>query len=325
MTLAEAANHPWLAPATHAAAEVPLPASIVDRLRGFTQENRLTALLMTLVAHHLSDAAIEDLRHTFDRLDTDHDGLVGVADITAALQSAGVDCKSQGIPDLVARLDVGMTHIGQISVDEFLAAALDRKAVFTQSAVNRVFKELDVDGDGKLSVTALAEALAECGVPVPSEVLRRMMDREGALDGRGVVSARSFADLLEVGAEEQGRPAAAAAMDGLPAFGRRGSLDAPIGQQLSLSRLSLGRQVSLTSNGTLSPDLVSPEAAEGSTGRNLDQILRQYSMSGWKTPKRRQGLAMGSVSPTIAKQTLASAASTPSSLASPTIAHLGYD
>lgn len=331
MTAEEARQHPWLTDAASAPDEAPLAPSIVDRLRAFTRQNRLTCLLMTLVAHHLSDADIIQLRRTFYELDTDNDGLIDVATISEALQTVGVDTQKVGIADLVAGLDVGHNHAGQVNVDEFLAAALDRKKIFTKTTVAAVFKRLDHKGEGMLSMAALSTALAECGIPVAENTLRTMMAREGALDGAGVVSARSFQNLLVAGAEvHQNRPAAVALerilSGGLnyepasedPADAWRSVL-APRTLTLSTSRRS-----------SLDGDETPREGR--STGATLDEVLRQYSISGFKTPRRRGSLAgsptlSASPSPMAGKyqNNNASHVSTPTSCPSPSVACLGFD
>lgn len=381
MTCAQAASHPWLAnkgTAREGDDDPPLHPSIVDRLRAFTRENRLTCLLMTLVAHHLSDAGIQELRQTFYEMDTDDDGLVSVADITKALQKVGVDTKGQSIHELVEGLDVGHNHAGHVNVDEFLAAAIDRKKVFTKTTVAAVFKRLDTSGSGMLSMEALSRALADCGIPIQQNTLRTMMAREGALDGQGVVSARSFQNLLVAAAEAEGGGDEGATVGNCSGNGNRrdcaGALERILsgglnhmsdddddgedgngngnawksvlaprrGLTLKVNTTHSSRQASLdlTSGGggsrefgmrmhrtntngtatTTSPVpgpyahiqtprtegdeeqqeggdvlgssknvLAPPRGTSSSTMSTLDEVLRQYSLSGYHTPRRRVG------------------------------------
>jgi hypothetical protein len=51
---------------------------------------------------------------------------------------------------------------------------------------------LDQDQDGRLAVGDLKAALEECHVSIGTDTLERVMQREGALDSRGMVSAKSF-------------------------------------------------------------------------------------------------------------------------------------
>ena len=53
--------------------------------------------------------------------------------------------------------------------------------------------ELDRDRDGLLSVRELKEALEECRISIASDTLGRLMQREGALDAKGMLTAKSFA------------------------------------------------------------------------------------------------------------------------------------
>jgi calcium-dependent protein kinase len=346
MTLAEAAQHPWLVNAAKNAAgagtngsnknsntclSAPLAPVIIDRLRAFTRENRLTCLLMTLVAHHLSDSAIGQLRKTFFSLDTDDDGLIGVADITKALQTtvqqtsatknttavsngasfAEKQQQEQSIAELVAQLNEAVNvgkntgnstahPIGQVNVDEFLAAALDRKKVLTNRTVSAVFHRLDEKNEGKLNISVLSTALAECGIPVPEENLRSMLAKEGALDGAGVVSPKSFQNLLLAGAEEHNRPAVAALERILS-----GDLDDLLGTEAVVPDNYLGSDIDnasgvlqlekqiqnlkLITQNTTPRSLAMTANKSGSTGERLDEVLKQYgASSGYRTPRRNR-------------------------------------
>lgn len=379
MTLLEAAQHPWLVTAASDTARddnnnqslsSPLATAIIERLRAFTRENRLSCLLMTLVAHHLSDAAIGHLRKTFYSLDTDEDGLIGVADITKALQStvaathtgntngihgdhggdstdgAGVVATSgtdvQCIAGLVAQLneavcvgaymkDNAHRHLGQVNVDEFLAAALDRRKVLTKRTVSAVFHRLDEKNEGKLNMTTLSTALAECGIPVPESTLRSMLEKEGALDGAGVVSARSFQNLLIVAGDEQHQNRQPSVVleriltgdiedfhdeefkqEGIylesdldDSSGLLSEQENPLNSQNVKSNTKTTLcplKVSLSSpqrSLAVSKGLESDTPRERSPGATLDEVLKQYgTSSGYRTPKRnRKGAGGGSGGP----------------------------
>jgi len=293
MTLMEAARHPWLSTETAIKKTTPLPSSIIERLRAFSQQNRLTCLLMTVVAHNISDAAISQLGLVLTELDTDGDGLVDVSDIIQALQTTGIDlAQNQSILEVLDRFVANFGHAGQVSVDEFLAAAIDRKTVFTQTAVAHVFNALDTDGDGKLSVAALTSALQECGVSIGADTMERMLQREGALNGKGVISPRSFSNLLLVGTEDQGR-SATSALSRLSARAGVSVKSEDDSVQVSTSRLSmlsLDKPLDGRSDGKtalyIPPFLPEQPDSEPSTGPRLDELLRHYGTSGYRRPRQ---------------------------------------
>ena len=140
-----------------------------------------------------------------------------------ALEQAGADVESQRVSSLLSGLD--LAHAGEVHVEEFIAAAVDQRRVLTAKTINSIFcelrargclctpylvvctppapltplalpgrrtAELDTDNDGFLGVEELSAALDECHVSVGAETLERLMRREGALDRRGMISARSF-------------------------------------------------------------------------------------------------------------------------------------
>ncbi|KAL4443603.1 hypothetical protein ABPG75_011340 [Micractinium tetrahymenae] len=191
MSVSEGLTHPWI---TEQAADVPLSTEIISRLQSFTHQNRVKCLLMTIAAHHLSDDQIGGLRKIFHFIDADHDGEISMHDLTVALQHTGLDMEQQGVVSLLAGLD--LAHHGTVHVEEFIAAALDQRKVLNAKTVSAIFTRLDRDHDGLITVQQLKDALEECNISIKAETLGRLMDREGALDSKGMVSAKSFAELL---------------------------------------------------------------------------------------------------------------------------------
>ncbi|KDD73476.1 protein kinase, partial [Helicosporidium sp. ATCC 50920] len=214
LTVAQAANHPWVRHAA-LAPDAPMGASLVPRLHAFVGQDRLRRMLLTLAARHLSAASIGELRVACAELDEDGDGLIRLADLSAALERSGVALQDPAISELLAGLDP--RHEGSVSVDEFVAAALDHQKVLTATTINAIFAELDADKDGLLDVEELSFALEECRIDVGADALRSLMDHSGALNTAGMVSARSFQDLI-LGAQRAGAPPA-----GLDAISDQGS------------------------------------------------------------------------------------------------------
>ncbi|KAF6138947.1 hypothetical protein GIB67_025676 [Kingdonia uniflora] len=60
--------------------------------------------------------------------------------------------------------------------------------------VERVFKRFDLNGDGKISATELADVLHALGSPTSPTELKQMMD-EIDVDGDGFIDLKEFADF----------------------------------------------------------------------------------------------------------------------------------
>ncbi|PSC72461.1 calcium-dependent kinase 1 [Micractinium conductrix] len=198
MAVSQGLTHPWI---TEKAADVPLSMDIISRLQNFTHQNRVKCLLMAIAANHLSDEEIGGLRKIFHFIDADADGEISMHDLGVALQHAGLDMEQQGMVALLRGLD--LAHQGTVSVEEFIAAALDQRKVLTAKTVNSIFSELDDDKDGLITLGELQQALEECNISIKADTLGRLMHREGALDNKGMVSSKSFADLLMNGQDSQ--------------------------------------------------------------------------------------------------------------------------
>lgn len=370
MTIQQALSHPWLIDNQKygVSRRNPLSRTIINRLRTFMKQNRLSCMLMTLVAHHTSSDAIGKLGQTLHEIDTDDDGLITISQLTSALNSIGMqDFDGLNLCDLVERLDFDHVHAGQVNIDEFLAAALDRKTLITKKGIMTVFKRYDKDGDGALSMVELGSALAECGMGVSQERLKHMCAREGALDGRGVVSSKSFADLLNIDNTDaphlvpssiSGKTLTTLSQKEPSMFAKpintskhMDECSSVVERFASLPLVLTRREQKISGSESDSENQVvkGEVGLEEERGRackkvtTLDEILRQYSMSGYTTPRRRTsrdgrespkspGKLVGAFGSTMRlgsgscySPNLASPLSSPSSLASPSMALLGCD
>ena len=65
---------------------------------------------------------------------------------------------------LLQAIDMGES--GQIDYEEFLAAAIDRRRVLNVDTLVSIFRNLDSDNDGYISVSELAESLAAVNINV---------------------------------------------------------------------------------------------------------------------------------------------------------------
>ena len=73
-TAEEALSHPWLRGDT--AGSVALSPSMSKALRSFHGASQFKSVFLSLFAHTLSDAQVEDVRQTFFKLDKSHTGHV---------------------------------------------------------------------------------------------------------------------------------------------------------------------------------------------------------------------------------------------------------
>lgn len=165
-------SHPWLSDTPPAAAggvgagdaqaATALGQHIVCRLRAFAGMSRMQRLALVCLARTMSEADVARLRALFVAMDADNDGLVGASELQRALQQVGAATDPAEMTQLMSASD--LDGRGQIDYEEFIAAMMDSSRVARRKgAVRRSFQQLDVDGDGLITVQDLARLLQEKG------------------------------------------------------------------------------------------------------------------------------------------------------------------
>jgi len=101
----EMLTHPWLQVCSKSGSSVPMPTTLVDKLRRFQGEKKLKKVVLTLIAEQLEDKELSDLRETFQELDQDSTGFVRAGDLDQILG---------GVRDLIG----DKRHTSIIDVDD---------------------------------------------------------------------------------------------------------------------------------------------------------------------------------------------------------------
>jgi len=153
-------NHTWLQELRLNAVEVTLSYDAFNNLQAFQAANRLKKAACTVIAQHLSDAAIKDLREMFYALDKNGDGTISMEEMNQGIKKMGVeDAELTSLLNQIMR-DVDSDGSGAIDFSEFLAAAIDEHHHIQEDVCWSAFRVFDVDGNGKITKDELAEILS---------------------------------------------------------------------------------------------------------------------------------------------------------------------
>jgi len=112
------------------------------------------------------------------------------------------------LADLFEALDADGS--GAIDYSEFMAAAIDRKILFREDLCLQVFRALDRDSNGKISIQELFQLLKDAdpedllGTELRDEAME-LLDRYD-VDGDGELNMREFMALLTQNREVPSRP-----------------------------------------------------------------------------------------------------------------------
>eukprot|EP00386_Alphamonas_edax_P013436 GDKI01041499.1.p1 GENE.GDKI01041499.1~~GDKI01041499.1.p1 ORF type:complete len:517 (+),score=140.52 GDKI01041499.1:243-1793(+) len=151
-----ALQHPWIVNLAANSQDVPLTHGMFDNLRSFRALNKLKKAALTVIAQHLNETDIENLRQIFQALDKDNSGSLTVAEIREGLNRLGREVPAD-LQQIIEEVDSDGS--GVIDYTEFIAATIDRRQYIQEDVCWAAFRVFDLDGNGKISQDELKHML----------------------------------------------------------------------------------------------------------------------------------------------------------------------
>lgn len=151
----QALEHAWLQK------DMPLPDTnimedILVSMTHFQGLNMLQKAAITALAWRASDADTSHLRQIFESIDRDGNGYVTVEELRLVFEQTGV-CVPADLSMLASAS--GTDGNDTIEYTEFIAAAMDKKAILKENVVWEAFKIFDQDGSGTVTKKELMKIL----------------------------------------------------------------------------------------------------------------------------------------------------------------------
>ena len=144
--------------------------TIMQNMREFRAmnsfQNGVVALIASLGAQ---DMELAKLKNMFRDLDQDRNGTLDKEEIKNAFQTLKTELSTTKNVILGSWSEYDYDQLwesmdrdgdGEISYDEFIAAAIDKAALLTTENVDRTFRLIDLDGNGQLSREELEKAFS---------------------------------------------------------------------------------------------------------------------------------------------------------------------
>ena len=148
------------------------------------------------IAPELTPAQLAEFKEAFAPFDRNGDGSMSRSELVAALQALGIGTSDS--EQVGAMLDAAAARgaAGGIDFDDFLQMLHGRmQRLDAPAALRAAFDALDTDGDGALPVAALLATMDSLGERLPHDEAERML-READADGDGRLTFADFCSMV---------------------------------------------------------------------------------------------------------------------------------
>lgn len=182
-TAAEAKTHPWF---TVAHAEpVPMTAAMGSRLEAFVGMNKLKKNALQMIAEHLTESEIGQMREIFYDLDKKKTGTLTVVELKEGLKD--FPHVAEQIESLIEGIDLDHKH--SVDYNEFIAATLSRNLYIRDENIRYAFDQFDKHHSGHITRRDLVEIFG-------SEAHAAEIMGEIDHDGDQMISYEEFRDMM---------------------------------------------------------------------------------------------------------------------------------
>ncbi|CAH8262331.1 unnamed protein product [Arabidopsis lyrata] len=136
--------------------------------------------------------SVNEMRRVFSRFDSDKDGKISQTEYKVVLRALGQERTIEDVPKIFKAVD--LDGDGFIDFREFIDA-YKRSGGIRSSDIRNAFWTFDLNGDGKISAEEVMSVLRKLGERCSLEDCKRMV-RAVDVDGDGLVNMEEFMRMM---------------------------------------------------------------------------------------------------------------------------------
>ncbi|XP_076958221.1 caltractin-like [Bidens hawaiensis] len=133
----------------------------------------------------------QEMKRAFDLFDADGNGTIDDKELSDAMRSLGFEISKAQIDEMIAKVDIDGS--GAIDFDEFVYMMTDK---ICERDLTKAFHILDVDKNGKISISDIKKSAKELGVHLTGTQIESMVKVAGRNDD-GEVNLEDFLKMMK--------------------------------------------------------------------------------------------------------------------------------
>lgn len=137
----------------------------------------------------------KEIKEAFDLFDTDGSGTIDPKELNVAMRALGFEMTPEQIHQMIAEVDKDGS--GTIDFDEFVHMMTDKMGERdAREELNKAFKIIDKDNNGKISDVDIQRLAIETGEPFTLDEVREMIEAADE-NGDGEVDHEEFLKMMK--------------------------------------------------------------------------------------------------------------------------------
>ena len=182
-------KHPWLQNLD----ELPnidsnlLNSEHIQRLKKFQNMQSFKKLIITFIATRTTDIEVYSQMQTFRQLDKNKDGYITPNELKERLKT---EMDPEEVNEILNAVDTDQN--GAINYTEFIAATMDRYLYEDKKKLHKMFKLLNINGDGKLSPNDIKHLFKKDMLQLFDDEMVHNMIKQWDYDNDGFVTFDEF-------------------------------------------------------------------------------------------------------------------------------------